>query len=450
MENAESAEDRRAREIIVESLEAALRSADPLRLIEKHLHLDGDVLKIDDAKFDIRSAGRIIVIGAGKGAGGLAVGLERLIGWRIDAGLVNIPYGVKSKLKTERIELNEAGHPTPDESGVRGVERILELTKDLDERDLVFCLITGGGSALLSLPAEGISLKDKAEAADALMKAGASIQELNTVRKHLSSVKGGRLAQRIHPARIVNLIVSDVVGDPLEIIASGPTVPDSSTFQDALRILEKYQLLDKVSEPVRRVILEGVSGRIKDSPKPDDPAFNKDFNVLLGSNCEACLAAAETAARRGMNTLFLTSFLEGEAREAGIFLASIIREVHRSGRPAVKPCMIICGGETTVTVRCGGRGGRNQEVVLSSALKLAGMKGVAIASIGTDGVDGPTDAAGAVADGRSIERGRRLGLDAEMILHNNDSYRFFSELEDLIMTGPTGTNVNDVTLLALI
>jgi glycerate-2-kinase len=327
---------------------------------------------------------------------------------------------------------------------------MLRIAEEADEDDLVICLISGGGSSLMPLPRGKISIGDKRKLTDALLKSGATINEINTVRKHISDFKGGWLAKKAYPATILNLILSDVVGDPLDFIASGPTVPDSTTFNDAVRVLEKYHLWSTTPPLIRRVLTDGQKGLIPETPKAGDEAFKKTHNVIVGNNRSASLAACECLRKASLNTLLLTATMEGEAREAGIIFATIAREVSASGNPARKPAGIVAGGETTVTVTGKGLGGRNQEIPLAASPNLSGLDGVVIASLTTDGVDGPTDAAGAIADGKTLTRAAESGLTAERFLLENDSYRFFAKLGDLMFTGPTGTNVNDVSVIIVL
>ena len=327
---------------------------------------------------------------------------------------------------------------------------MMEIAEKAEEGDLILCLISGGGSSMIVLPRKGINLNDKQGVTEMLLKSGASIQEINKVRKHLSAFKGGWLAKRAYPAITISLLLSDVVGDPIDAIASGPTAPDPTTFMDAIRVLERYKLWQEAPESVRRVLSEGVEGLVPETPKVDDHAFERVYNIIIGNNRVACSALAEGLRRLGLKALFLTSFMEGEARDVGFMLGALAREVTTSGNPIQPSVALIIGGETTVTVTGSGIGGRNQEVALGAALKIDGLDNVAIATISTDGVDGPTDAAGAIVDGGTINRSRELGLDAEEYLKNNDSYTFFSRLGDLIYTGPTGTNVNDISVLIVL
>ena len=295
-----------------------------------------------------------------------------------------------------------------------------------------------------------MSLHDKQELTGRLLKSGARINEINAVRKHLSGFKGGWLAKKAYPATVLNLILSDVVGDSLEAIASGPTVADSTTFADAHKVLERYGLWETAPLAIQKLISDGEKGLVAETPKPGDACFDKVYSVVLGNSRSAALAAVEALKSEGLNTLLLTSTLEGEAKTVGTVLASIATEIASSGNPVARPAGVVVSGETVVTVKGKGVGGRNQELALSAALKLQDVEGAVVASLSTDGVDGPTDAAGAIVDGKTVERAACLGLDAEKFLAENDSYRFFSKLGDLIVTGPTGTNVNDISLIIVL
>jgi glycerate 2-kinase len=440
--------DRRARRLAVNCLESAVNSVDPNRIVRSRVCLKDSVLSVDQHLFDLRRFRNIYVVGGGKASGSMAAALEQILDNHVTRGLVNVPKG--DMHKTRIISLHRASHPIPDESGVAGTRRMLRIVEEADEEDLVICLISGGGSSLMPLPRGEISITDKRKLTDALLKSGATINEINTVRKHVSDFKGGWLAKKAYPATILNLILSDVVGDPLEFIASGPTVPDSTTFTDAVRVLEKYKLWSTVPSSVRQVLTDGKKGLIAETPKAGDEAFKKTYNVIIGNNRSASLAACECLRKAGLNTLLLTATLEGEARETGTILATIAREVSASENPAQKPAGIVAGGETTVTVSGNGLGGRNQEISLAAALKLSGLEGAVIASLTTDGVDGPTDAAGAIADGKTLARAAESGLMPNQFLLENDSYHFFEELEDLMFTGPTGTNVCDISVIIVL
>jgi len=437
-------EDKKARKHVLDLLEYALSSVDPRMIIKNNVRRSGDLLFIDNLVFKLDKFRRIYVVGAGKASGAMAEALEQIIGDKITEGFVNILKG--TSFKTCKILLNEAGHPIPDEAGVEGAKRILQIVSSAKEDDLVICLISGGGSALMPLPAEGISLQEEQKLTRELLKCGAPINEINVVRKHISAIKGGLLAKAAYPATVISLILSDVVGDPLDAIASGPTAPDETTFKDAVSVLEKYNLWEIAPGSIKKRLEDGLEGKVTETPKPNDKIFRKVHNIIIGNNQIAATAACKKARNLGFNTLLLSTKIEGEAREVGVVFASIVKEIIASGNPVTKPAAIILGGETTVTVKGGGKGGRNQELVLAASLKIHKLKGVVIASIATDGLDGPTDAAGALADGQTLERARKMGLDPKEYLADNDSYNFFSKLGDLIFTGPTGTNVNDITV----
>ena len=450
LENAVSPKDRKARELALRALARALEESDPRGIVYSKVSVDDSTLRIGDLKLDLSKFRNLYVIGGGKASGAMAEALERVLGERITGGIVNVPKGTEELYSTNRIVLHGASHPVPDEDGVSGTRKMLELAEKAGEEDLIICLISGGGSSLMPQPRNGVSLEDKKKITNDLLRCGATINEINAVRKHISDFKGGWLAKRAYPATVVSLLLSDVVGDPLDVIASGPTVPDMSTFNDAVSILKKYQIWEKAPESIKRLLLDGLKGIEPETPKEGDEAFKKVRNLVIGSNRIACMAAKEELARNGLNTLFLTSYMEGEAREVGTFLGSIIREILHSGNPLSTPCAVILGGETTVTVVGNGKGGRNQELALAASLKIRGVEGGVLASVNTDGVDGPTDAAGAIVDGSTVTRAEKAGLDPVRYLMNNDSYSFFSKLGDLIMTGPTGTNVTDITVLVVV
>jgi len=448
IENGETRLNRKARALALKSLEYALNVVDPKQLMKSKLSLKNSILKVDGHSFDLKEFKNVYVIGGGKASGSMAETLEQNLGKYITNGIVNIPCG--SKHKTEIIKLHEASHPIPDESGVEGTHRMLKIAEQAKKEDLVICLISGGGSSLMPLPRDGITINDKRKITNALLKCGATINEINTVRKHISDFKGGWLAKKAYPATVLNLILSDVVGDPLDFVASGPTVPDSTTFSEAIKVLKKYGLWDKAAASIKKVLSSGEKGLIPETPKANDKAFKEVYNVIIGNNRFASLAVREQLRSAGLNTLLLTSTMEGEARHVGVMLASIAREVALSGNPVPKPAGIIAGGETTVTVTGKGLGGRNQEISLAAALKMGDMDGVVVASLSTDGVDGPTDAAGAIADGKTMLRAAEMSVNPEEFLAENDSYNFFSKLGDLIFTGPTGTNVNDVSIIVVL
>lgn len=411
---------------------AALNAADPFEAVMRHVKVDDGTLVAGRQRYKLDRFREIRVVGAGKASARMAQAVERLLGKRISQGFINVKYGHTAPLR--RIELNECGHPVPDENGLRGSQRILEIASGAGTSDLVIAIISGGASALLPLPLSPISLEEKQRITGALLRCGANIHELNTIRKHISGIKGGHLAEAAAPAKVLALVLSDVIGDDLDVIGSGPTVPDRSTTQDAERILDRYG----INVPA-----------LAETPKPSDPIFDVVQNLIVGSNALAVKAAEVEARRLGYRTLVLSTFVEGETREVARVHAAIAKEVLASGRPVRTPACIISGGETTVTIHGNGLGGRNQEFVLAAAIDITGLERVTVFSAGTDGTDGPNDAAGAIADGQTAARARELGLIPEEYLTNNDSYHFFEALVDLVKTGPTGTNVADVRLLLI-
>jgi len=410
---------------------AALATADPTEAVARHLR----------RRADLAAFRTIYVVGAGKAGASMALGVERVLGSRITAGLVNVKYGHVAKLR--HVELCECGHPLPDAAGAAGAARIAELVSRADRHSLVICLISGGASALLPLPAAPVTLEEKQAVTALLLASGADIHEMNAVRKHLSSIKGGQLARLAAPATVETLLLSDVVGDDLDVIGSGPTAPDVSTFESALAVLQKYDLLERVPATARLRLVTGARGGIDETPKAGDAIFRRVRHAIIGSNRLALDAAAREARRLGYRALVLSSEIQGETRDIARMHAAIAREIALRGRPLRPPVCVITGGETTVRLRGEGLGGRNQEFVLAAAIEIAGLRDVVVFSAGTDGTDGPTDAAGAVADGDTCRRRQ----DGRAHLDRNDSYRFFQPLGDLVMTGPTNTNVMDVRLL---
>jgi hydroxypyruvate reductase len=347
----------------------------------------------------------------------------------------------------KKVRTIEAGHPVPDKNGEAGSEKILALAADAGEKDLLLCMISGGGSALLPKPVPGVTLEDKQETTRILLACGANIHEINTLRKHLSCIKGGNLAVAAAPATIVTLLLSDVVGDDLDVIASGPSVGDGSTFFDCMAIAAKYGIEELLPKPVLNYFNKGLKGLVPETPKPDHPVFKKTDNFIIGSNMDALLAAEQEAVQRDYQTLILSSTIEGETRDVARMHASICREVINTGHPLQPPACILSGGETTVTLKGDGLGGRNQEFALWAAAGIAGPEPTVLLSGGTDGSDGPTDAAGAIVDHATLSRAAVQKLEIDKYLANNDSYRFFNELGDLLITGPTNTNVMDIRIM---
>ncbi len=446
--------DKRTRGDLIAIFKAGLAAADPVEAVRRHVVRRGRKLRLGDYCCDLAKVRNIFVVGAGKASARMAGALEEILGDRIAGGWINVKsrrnhggQAAAAEKPLRRIHVHEAGHPIPDEAGLRGAREIVKILASAGEGDLVLLCLSGGGSALMPLPAEGVSLADKQAATQALLACGAEIREINTVRKHLSQLKGGRFAQAAQPAEVVALILSDVVGDPLEAIASGPSAPDSTTFGDALAVLSKYGLESRAPRSVLEHLRAGAAGVKPETPKPGDPIFAKVRNLIIANNAASVAACARRARALGYRPLVLSSTIEGEAREVARVHVAVARESLASGRPVAPPACLISGGETTVTLRGTGRGGRNQEFALAAALAARGLEGAAILAGGTDGTDGPTDAAGALADGTTCDRAAGLGLRAADFLARNDSYHFFRPLGDLLMTGPTGTNVMDLYLL---
>lgn len=441
------------KKLITEIFYAALKAVDPYNVVKLYTHKIRSVYQ--DGSFK-----RLIVISFGKAACNMAKALEGELMDIIDAGVVITKYGHTTVQQCDSMTYSnallrccaifEAGHPVPDENGLRGTEEIVRLLKDADKTTLVVCLISGGGSALLVSPFEGISLTEKQEITDLLLKAGADINELNTVRKHISKVKGGRLAEIAYPAKVISLILSDVIGDRLDIIASGPTAPDQTTFRDAINVLEKYSLIDRTPKNIIDVLKKGAKGLIKETPKEGHKIFQNVKNIIIGSNKIALNAAKQKAEELGLYSEIISSELTGEARDAGRWLAKRVEEFKSLRVQGCKmPVCIISGGETTVTVKGNGIGGRNMELALSFAIEIEGTDGITLLSAGTDGTDGPTDAAGAIVDGDTVREAKSLGINPLEYLDNNDSYNFFKKIDGLFITGPTGTNVMDIQIIVI-
>jgi hydroxypyruvate reductase len=424
---------------------AGLKSADPYAAVRQHVDINHDRLIIAGRTYDLAGIRGVFLVGCGKAAARMAVALEQILGSRISAGVVVVKYGHGVSL--QRIKVVEAGHPIPDQAGVEGARQVYDLVANAAAMDLIFMVISGGGSALLPLPVEGLSLADKQHTTEVLLASGARIQEVNALRKHLSQLKGGRLATLADPAQVIALILSDVVGDELEAIASGPTVPDTTTFQDCLEILRRYHLQGKVSPAVLSFLQRGARGEVGETAKPGEEVFKKVQNVIVGSNRLALAAGQARAQALGYRTHLLSSAIEGESRSVAVSLIGDLKVMLRH-RPSVdQPVCLISGGETTVTIHGDGLGGRNQELALAAAIAAAGLENVVVLSAGTDGTDGPTEAAGGIIDGATVSRGAALGLDASEFLARNDSYHFLRATGDLLITGPTFTNVMDLQII---
>jgi hydroxypyruvate reductase len=425
--------------------DAAVRAVDPAEAIRRHLARQGTRLTIGREGVDLGRVGQVVVVGMGKAGAPMAAAVEEILGDRIARGVVVTKYGHVQPTRTIRI--HEAGHPVPDDAGIAGAQAVLDHVKGLGPEDLALVLISGGGSALTPAPVDGITLAEKQALTRALLACGADIREMNTLRKHISRIKGGQLARAAAPARVFTLILSDIVGDPLDAIASGPTVPDPRTYADALGILDKYRIRQEIPASIRTHLEAGAAGRVPETPKPDDPLFARVKSVMVASNIQALEAAQAEAQRLGFQAMILSSFIEGETREIARMHAALALEVRASGNPVTPPACLITGGETTVTLKGKGKGGRNQEFALAAALDIAGLPDVVVLSAGTDGTDGPTDAAGALADGETVTRATALELKPRAALDGNDAYPFFERLGDLVITGPTRTNVMDVRLV---
>ncbi|MEI7557054.1 glycerate kinase [Candidatus Chlorohelix sp.] len=449
-------QNRKRREDALLIMSAALTAVDPAQAVLNRLAYNpaSAVLTVGEYAYDLNYYKRVFVIGAGKAAAPMAGALAQLLGERVTDGAINVKYAHLGGAPVgSKIAITEAGHPILDMNGVAGTKRIAKLLKATTPEDLVIAVMSGGGSALLELPVEGVTLEDMQALTAQLLKTGATINQLNTIRKHLSQVKGGNLARMAYPATLVSLILSDVVGSPLDVIASGATVPDTSTFAQAWNALEQFGLTaeDKgfkplVPEQILKHLQLGVSGAIPETPKPTDSLFANTRNIIVGDNRVAAQAAAQKAGELGYNTLVLSTFVEGEAREVARVLAGVAKEIASYDSPIPKPACLLAGGETTVTIRGDGKGGRNQELALAAALALEGLENVLCLPLATDGSDGPTDAAGALVDGHSVSKARAIGLDALTYLAQNDSYHFFQRSTELLKTEPTNTNVNDLTL----
>jgi len=435
-------------EAIVAVQRAALAAVEPGAAVRRQVQCQGERLVVGGQTYDLAAVERIWVVGGGKAAAAMVAALYGILGERLTGGLVVTKYGhARERSSLGPVEIVEAGHPVPDEAGVRATRRMADLLAGSTGRDLVLAVVSGGGSALLTLPATGLSLADLQGTTDLLLRSGATIVELNAVRKHLSQIKGGGMARLAGPSPVAALILSDVVGDPLDAIASGPLSLDPTTFADACAVLRRYGLVERVPPAVRERLQAGREGRLSDTPKPGAALFGRVQTTIVGSNRLAAEAAVEAARAWGLNGLLLSTFVEGEARQVARVAAALARELASYDRPVRRPACLVWGGETTVTVRGGGKGGRNQELALAAALAMEGVPGVILVALGSDGIDGPTDAAGAVATGETIGRARSLGLDPIAHLEENDAYSFFDALDDLIRTGPTGTNVNDLLFL---
>jgi hydroxypyruvate reductase len=431
------------RAIVEAGVARAIEAVQPCRCIPRHVKRNGERLIVNGTAIELPSTRRILVLGAGKASAGMARAMEAILGDRIDEGLVITADGYGTG--TQRIEIVEAGHPMADARGVAATRRLACLAASAGAEDLIIVLLSGGGSALLCIPRFPVTLAELVETNTLLLRSGLPIHVLNVVRKHLSEVKGGQLAALAHPATIVSLILSDVPGDRLDAIASGPTVPDPTSHAEAIRILQSHGLWARLPSTVQGLLRSGQ----RETIKPQDQRMRDVTNVLVGTGRDAAAAAAGLGKERGFRSVLASSTLRGEARDVGRALGAIARRLRAGTGIVGPPAWLTFAGETTVTVRGKGRGGRNQEVALAAAAEIAGMDGVVIASVGTDGRDGPTDAAGAVVDGGTVARLRRAGGDPAAALRDNDSYEALRASGALLTTGPTGTNVADLVVVAV-
>lgn len=425
---------------------AAIESIIPDKIIRREVYFQDTILYISGRAIPLDTINNIYVIGAGKASAIMAKEIESILGSSITEGVVVVKYGYGCKLK--HITVLEAGHPAPDSNGCIATQKILNIAKKAGNNDLIFCLISGGGSALLADFPDNCSLNDIILTNNLLLKSGASINEINSVRKHLSKVKGGQLAKASVPATLISLILSDVIGDRLDVIASGPTVPDESTFKDALYVIEKYNLVTKIPEPVLHYLKEGVEGVHIETPKPGDPVFINTNNVIIGSNIIALEAAFNLSVSLGLNTFLITSEYEGDTMETtNEMIETALR--FQNDASINKPCCLLFGGETTLHVTGSGKGGRNQHMALYAASALQNKNDITFLAAGTDGNDGPTTAAGAVVDFKTMESASTQGLNIFNYLEDFDSFRFFEKAGGHIITGPTMTNVMDIVVIII-
>lgn len=423
-------------------IKAGIAAVEPATCVIRAVRLEGSRLAVAGREYDLSKIERILVLGAGKGSAAMAAGLESVLGGRIAGGRVTVKYGHSCPLT--RVVIGEAGHPVPDEAGVKEAQEALKLAGDAGANDLVFCLISGGGSALWPAPVAPLTLPEKQAVTKLLLGCGASIDEINAVRKHLSRIKGGQLAAAVAPARLIGLMLSDVIGDRLDVIASGPTCPDAHRFADAWNVIGKYKLEERIPESAATYLRKGMAGQHPETPKPNSEIFARVQNEIVGSNTAALEAAAEIARVRGYTVNVITSSQSGDTVSLARDIAGRVDALR--GQPG-RQCLL-WGGETTV-VLCDepGLGGRNQHLALSVAKSIQGAHDVTFASVGTDGTDGPTDAAGAIVDGETLSRGAKQGMDCKRHLNGHDSYPYLKACGDLVITGPTNTNVMDVQVL---
>ena len=443
--------------LVLSTLERSLRYMDPKRLIDKTIKIKGSALVVRSSlqpltlRLNLNDFDSIYLVGAGKATSKMAEALCNILGWRVSGGAINVPYMSNTQINKNKVYVTEASHPIPDESGVDGTKKIINILRKTKQYDLVFVLISGGASALMPLPADGITLSDKQKITHDLLSSGASIDEINVVRKHISKVKGGQLIRLINGGcTVISLILSDVIGDDMETIASGPTVPDRSTFKEAATILKKHKLWAKKIEHRSAIALisRGIRGLIKDTPKASDPIFHKVYNILIGNNTLLCKKATQHLKGKGLESTNLGSSFDGESKKFGVLLARLANEIKKSSKPSA----FILGGETTVKLnrrRKNGLGGRNQEAILAAALNSNFHKkdDITIVCIGTDGIDGNSKAAGAFATPKTVSLIKQNETEMKKHLYSHDSYNALRKVRSSIVTGRTGTNVNDISIV---
>lgn len=434
----------RVRKILGKLITAAVQSVEPRQVLRTALIPKSHQLKAAGRSYDLSAFSRIVCVGAGKASGQMALGMEEILGKHLEGGIVLVKDGYGAHCR--KIQIIEAAHPVPDRRGVKATKQILSLARSLTKHDLLIVLLSGGASSLLCAPFPGLTLSDKQRTTNLLLRSGATIQEINIVRKHLSAIKGGQLAQATS-ATLLTLIISDVLDNDPGTIGSGPTIPDPSTFQNAIDILKQHDIWEKAPVSVQRHFKKGLAGKIPETWKPTRRQHSRNPHSILADNRNALEGVAIAARKLKLRPFVLPTPLQGEAKEIGSILGGFARDLIEFGNPVRPPACLIAGGEPTVTVTGKGKGGRAQECVLAAAQELAGLKNVFVAGFGTDGTDGPTDAAGAVAVGKTQNRASRKGLDPQRYLDKNDSYHFFKQVGGHIITGPTGTNVNDIYLI---
>jgi len=435
--------NQQARRFVLELLEAALVAANPSQMVYNVLQVKGSQLRFFNHRIDLDATNGVYLIGAGKATGRMVEAAEEILGNHITDGIIIVPPNTKQEYRLTRVQIREGGHPLPTNSSVSATKQIMTLIDNSPEDALILSLFSGGGSALFTLPATHLTLKDLQHTTTLLLQSGVPIARINTLRKHLSQVKGGQFALQVHPRHHWISLISDVPGDQLDMIASGPTLPDPTTFHSANKILAEYQLWEKIPQRVREHIQAGLDGTVPETPKPDHPVFERTINRLIGNNHDACTAARNLAQQKGVKARILTTDCQGEAYQVGEQLGALAQRLTSEKNSQV----VIVGSETTVTLRHPGKGGRNTELVAAALPFLQNHEGLVIASLTTDGIDGPTQYAGAIADNHSYTRAQSLNVHPEVMLEQNDTYTLFETLNDHIFTGPTHTNVRDVTII---